>query len=70
MCISAEALALFLNLLSFDMINTDHPGRIIVEAETRSAHWVHQSSLGRDEWCTMAPQLDAMARRQAFFQAD
>ena len=63
MCINAEALAVFLNLLSFDLINTEQPGRIIIQSEARAAHWVQQSSNGRDEWCTMAPQLDAIARQ-------
>lgn len=57
MCISAAALALFLNLLATDDIATS-PGRIIVHAEVADAHWV---AVG-DTWCTMAPQLDAMTR--------
>lgn len=68
MCISAEALALFLNLLSFDLIDADQQGRIIIHAESRPAHWVYQGGHGQDEWCTMAPQLDAMARRAVFLQ--
>lgn len=37
---------------------TSEPGRIIVHAESRDAHWVAVE----DEWCTMAPQIDRMAR--------
>lgn len=54
MCISPEALALFLNLIGYDIV-TSEPGRIIVHAEARDAHWV---AVG-ERWCTIAPQLDA-----------
>lgn len=57
MCLSAEALALFLNLIAFDLVSTA-PDRIVVHAETRDAHWVAVA----DRWCTMAPQIDRMAR--------
>lgn len=58
MCLSAEALAVFLNLIGFDLVTTD-PGRIIVHADTSDVHWVLTTE---DEWCTMAPQLDRLAR--------
>ncbi|SFK04258.1 hypothetical protein [Celeribacter neptunius] len=51
MCISAEALALFLNLILAPV--TSEPGRIIVHAEEMDAHWVQLE----DRWCTMAPQI-------------
>ncbi len=70
MCISAEALAVFLNLLSFDIINMDQPGRIVIQSEARPAHWVQQSGDGRDEWCTMAPQIDALARQTAALKSN
>ena len=57
MCLTAEALALFLNMISGPDI-TMEPGRIIVHAQTRDAHWVSVE----DEWCMMAPQLDRMIR--------
>lgn len=57
MCLTAEALALFLNMISGPDI-TMEPGRIIVHAQTRDAHWVSVE----DEWCTMAPQIDRMIR--------
>lgn len=59
MCLTAEALALFLNLLSMDDITTS-PGRIVIHAQASDAHWVAVE----DEWCTLAPQLDAMDRMQ------
>lgn len=58
MCLTAEALAVFLNLIGFDLVETD-PGRIIVQAEAGAVHWVLTAE---DEWCTMAPQLDRLAR--------
>ena len=57
MCITPQALALFLNLLNFDMITMEE-GRITVHAETRPAVWVETGN----HWCTMAPQIDRMAR--------
>ena len=57
MCLTAEALALFLNMIAAPDI-TMEPGRIVVHAETRDAHWVSVE----DEWCTMAPQIDRMIR--------
>lgn len=57
MCLTAEALALFLNLLSPQIVSTE-PGRVIVHASAGDVHWVARA----DEWCTMAPQIDAMAR--------
>ncbi len=56
MCMSVEALALFLNLIAANI--TTEPGRIIVHATERDAHWV----MVGDEWCTMAPQIDSMER--------
>jgi len=58
MCLTAEALALFLNLIGMDLVIAD-PGRIVVAAEAGDVHWVLTAE---DEWCTMAPQLDRMAR--------
>jgi hypothetical protein len=57
MCISAEALALFLNMIAGTPI-TAEPGRFIIHAEERNAHWISVE----DEWCTMAPQIDRMER--------
>lgn len=51
MCISAEALALFLNIILAPV--TTEPGLIIVHADAMDTHWVQVS----DRWCTMAPQL-------------
>ncbi len=60
MCLSTEALALFLNLLPAALIGSE-PGRVIIHSEAGDAHWVARA----DEWCTMAPQLDRMARLAA-----
>ncbi|WP_299784768.1 hypothetical protein [uncultured Marivita sp.] len=57
MCLTVEAFALFLNMIAVPEI-TSEPGRIVVHATTRDAHWVAVE----DEWCTMAPQIDRMAR--------
>ena len=57
MRLTAEALALFLNMISGPDI-TMEPGRIIVHAQKRDAHWVSVE----DDWCTMAPQIDRMIR--------
>ena len=57
MCLTTEALAVFLNLVAFDLV-TLAPDRIVIAAETRDAHWVAHA----EEWCTMAPQFDRMAR--------
>ena len=57
MCLSAQALALFLNLLAHDAIVTS-PDRIVIRSEVREAHWVPVADL----WCTMAPQIDRMSR--------
>ncbi|EBA06610.1 hypothetical protein [Sagittula stellata] len=64
MCLTTEALVLFLNLLPFDKVTTA-PDRVVIEAETRSAHWVDVG--GR--WCTLAPQIDR-AERFAALRAD
>ena len=65
MCLSAEALAVFLNLIAFDGI-TMEPGRIIIPAELNEAHWVRVDA--DDKWCTMAPQLDRIVRFAALEQ--
>jgi len=57
MCLTAEALALFLNMIATPEITTE-PGRIVIHAETRDAHWI---AIG-DEWCTTAPQIDRTDR--------
>lgn len=64
MCLTIEAFALFLNMIAVPEI-TSEPGRIIVHATTRDAHWVAVE----DEWCTMAPQIDR-ADRFAGLRAD
>jgi len=58
MCLTAEALALFLNLLDPELIATE-AGRITIRATDRDAVWVLTHE---DEWCTMAPQIDRLAR--------
>lgn len=58
MCLSTAALALFLTLVGDNHVSTE-PGRIIIAAATRDAHWVATDG---DLWCTMAPQIDRMVR--------
>ncbi|MDF1717052.1 MAG: hypothetical protein P1U75_10355 [Antarcticimicrobium sp.] len=58
MCLTGEALALFLNLLDPGLISSD-AGRIIVHATEGQAVWVLTDA---DGWCTMAPQIDRLAR--------
>jgi hypothetical protein len=57
MCLSAIHLAIFLNIVGADQV-TSEPGRYVIAAEAGDAHWV---AVG-ERWCTMAPQIDAMAR--------
>jgi len=58
MCLSAKALALFLDLLAAEIVSRD-PERVIVHAESGDVHWVAQE----DRWCTVAPLLDRAARQ-------
>ena len=60
MCLTAEALALFLNLLDPQIITTES-GRITVHASERNAVW----ELSGEKWCTNAPQQDRLARLPA-----
>ncbi|WP_147126640.1 hypothetical protein [Shimia ponticola] len=57
MCISSAALAAFLTLVGVDHVELGDD-RVVVKATTRDAHWVADGDL----WCTMAPQIDRMAR--------
>jgi hypothetical protein len=52
MCITASALAVFLNLLSPDLVSAA-PGRITVHADVGDAHWVPRGDL----WCTVRPLI-------------
>ncbi|MEM9854156.1 MAG: hypothetical protein AAF841_06840 [Pseudomonadota bacterium] len=61
MCLTTAALAFFLNMVGQPHTSTE-PGRIIVHAEVRDAHWVAMEGAGEDRWCTMAPQIDTMTR--------
>lgn len=57
MCLTTEALLLFLNLLPQDLVemSTD---RIVVHAEVRDAVW----EANGDIWCTPAKRIDAAIR--------
>ncbi|RYH10528.1 hypothetical protein [Tropicimonas sp. IMCC6043] len=57
MCLSPEALMLFLSLLPQHIVETG-PDRIVVHAELRDAVWLARE----EEWCTAAPQVDAALR--------
>ncbi|TDK46238.1 hypothetical protein [Antarcticimicrobium luteum] len=58
MCLTTDALVLFLNLTNPDLIAAE-AGRITVHATERDAVWVLTDD---DLWCTMAPQIDRLAR--------
>ena len=57
MCLTTEALVLFLNIIGAGMVSTPEPGRIIVHAEAADVHWVARDD-SDDRWCTMGPQID------------
>ncbi len=57
MCLTAEALFLFLSVLPTEIVEVSDT-RITVAAETREAVWLAKE----DEWCTSAPQIDAAIR--------
>jgi len=60
MCLTTEALMLFLSLLPPEIVELS-PERITVRAEVRDAHWLAQGEM----WCTAAPKLDAAVRLKA-----
>ncbi|WP_323783948.1 hypothetical protein [Thalassovita sp.] len=51
MCLTPEALALFLNLLNPEIIEAES-GQITIHATQKQAVWV----LSGEQWCTDAPQ--------------
>ncbi|MCA0961467.1 hypothetical protein [Salipiger bermudensis] len=57
MCLTAEALFLFLSVLPPEIVKITE-ARITVAAETRDAVWLAKG----DEWCTSAPEIDAAIR--------
>ncbi|EPX85139.1 hypothetical protein [Salipiger mucosus] len=57
MCLTTQALFLFLSLLPEDRLEVT-PDRITVRAEVRDAVWLAKG----EQWCTSAPQLDATIR--------
>ena len=57
MCLTAEALALFLNLIGHSIVTTT-PAQITVHATEGDVIWRPV----RDEWCTTAPAEDRRAR--------
>jgi hypothetical protein len=61
MCLTTAYLAAFLNIVGAENVSTE-PGRIVVHAQTRDAHWVAYDD---EHWCTMAPQIDRMRLRLA-----
>ncbi|MEM0976803.1 MAG: hypothetical protein AAGJ34_04635 [Pseudomonadota bacterium] len=57
MCITAEALAMFLNLISFDIVER-LPDQIVIHAETQDTVW----TVGADDlWCVERPLKVAKA---------
>ncbi|MCO6382730.1 hypothetical protein [Oceanicola sp. 502str15] len=57
MCLTTQALYLFLSMMPADRLDLTE-GRVILRADTRPAHWVYNG----EKWCTMAPQIDANYR--------
>ena len=57
MCLTTEALYLFLSLMPADLLDLSE-GRAILKAEAGDAHWVYTG----ERWCTNAPQIDAAER--------
>jgi hypothetical protein len=57
MCLTTEAIALFLNLLDPEVISME-AGQITIHATERDAVWVQVE----EKWCTEAPELDRLAR--------
>ncbi|MGI3168723.1 hypothetical protein ACRARG_06205 [Pseudooceanicola sp. C21-150M6] len=57
MCLTTEALLLFLSLLPPEIVEHGE-NRITVRAETRDAIW----QIKGEKWCTTAPQIDAVFR--------
>jgi hypothetical protein len=57
MCLTTEALLIFLNLLPPEIIEAGGD-RITIHAEAGDAIWIAQG----DKWCTNAPQIEASLR--------
>ena len=57
MCMTLDLLIAFLNIIGPDIVTADH-GRFTVHAENGPVVWVENE----ENWCTMGPQLDRMAR--------
>lgn len=57
MCLTAEALFLFISLLPPGIVEVSDE-RIRVRAEVRDAVWERRG----DAWCTPAPKIDATIR--------
>lgn len=57
MCMTLEALIVFLNLIGPERVDSE-PGRFVVHADNGDVAWVETDT----QWCTMGPQLDRMAR--------
>ena len=58
MCLSTQALALFISLLDPQLVETEGP-RVTIHATDRDAVWVYHE----DQWCTDAPAHKATLRR-------
>lgn len=56
MCLSTEALMLFISLIGFDL-TTRHEARITVHAEMGDVHWIARE----DQWCAERPERTARA---------
>lgn len=57
MCLTKEALLVFLGMLAPELIDIGDE-RIVVRAETRDVIWTARG----EEWCTPGPKLDRSMR--------
>jgi len=57
MCLTLDALIVFLNLIGPDIV-TSHPGQFVVHAAQGQAVWVETAQ----GWCTDGPQIDQAIR--------
>lgn len=57
MCLTLDALVVFLNLIGLDIVTTE-PGRFIVHAEQGNIHWVETDG----EYCAQRPQFEQKVR--------
>ncbi|MEM8730725.1 MAG: hypothetical protein AAGF79_12480 [Pseudomonadota bacterium] len=60
MCLTTQALVMFLNIIGPEKVTTE-PGVIVIHAATADVHWVAQIDQA-DHWCTPGPIPEKKAR--------